>query len=103
MADGGHDAVQLQAVLLADLGPADLVLAHLLPVSQAQPLVLSPLLPLITVKTRDVPYIGEKNQWGGGEVGTCYLEENLERGREKKGKKETRREKGRKKQEERKN
>jgi hypothetical protein len=61
VADGGHDAVQLQAVLLADLGPADLILAHLLPVSQAQPLVLSPLLPLLTVKTRDVPYIGEKN------------------------------------------
>ncbi len=50
MSNGEHDGVQLEAVLLDYFRPEQLVLPHLFPVRQAQPLVFLPLRPLFTEK-----------------------------------------------------
>jgi hypothetical protein len=46
LSNGEHDGVQLETVLLDDVRPEQLVLSHLFPVRQAQPLVFLPLRPL---------------------------------------------------------
>ncbi len=48
VSNGEHDGVQLEAVLLDDVRPEQLVLSHLFPVRQAQPLVFLSLRPLFT-------------------------------------------------------